>query len=265
MRGVLVGGAALALVAGTAAGQVIESFEHGNEGLYGFAGTTVDNMNVVAGAARNGSFGAEFTNLGNPAWRTRADVATSPGNKYFAYVRTRAGANSGRIYMAVGATAAGGWSAVFAPNTGNIILQNNTAWGFTQVQIAAASITAGTWYVLELDWASNGDMTVNLYDDTKTTLLASTPVTATGFTTPGGIGLRGFTTSTSTNDIDDFTEEGGGCYPDCNEDGALTVADFGCFQTAFVAANMYADCNGDGQLTVPDFGCFQTSFVAGCP
>ena len=55
------------------------------------------------------------------------------------------------------------------------------------------------------------------------------------------------------------------CYPDCNEDGALTVADFGCFQTAFVAGNTYADCNGDGQLTVPDFGCFQTKFVAGCP
>ena len=56
-----------------------------------------------------------------------------------------------------------------------------------------------------------------------------------------------------------------GCYPDCNDDGALTVADFGCFQTRFVAGDMYADCNGDGQLTVADFGCFQTEFVAGCP
>ena len=55
------------------------------------------------------------------------------------------------------------------------------------------------------------------------------------------------------------------CYADCNADGALTVADFGCFQTAFVAGNLYADCNGDGLLTVPDFGCFQTRFVAGCP
>ena len=56
-----------------------------------------------------------------------------------------------------------------------------------------------------------------------------------------------------------------GCYPDCNADGALTVADFGCFQTKFVAGDPYADCNGDGLLTVPDFGCFQTKFVAGCP
>ena len=55
------------------------------------------------------------------------------------------------------------------------------------------------------------------------------------------------------------------CYPDCNLDGALTVADFGCFQTRFVAAEGYADCNGDGSLTVADFGCFQTQFVADCP
>jgi hypothetical protein len=55
------------------------------------------------------------------------------------------------------------------------------------------------------------------------------------------------------------------CYPDCNGDGTLTVADFGCFQTQFVAGNMYADCNGSGTLTVSDFGCFQTAFVAGCP
>ena len=55
------------------------------------------------------------------------------------------------------------------------------------------------------------------------------------------------------------------CYPDCNGDGALTVADFGCFQTRFVAGDPYADCNGDGVRTVADFGCFQTRFVQGCP
>jgi hypothetical protein len=56
-----------------------------------------------------------------------------------------------------------------------------------------------------------------------------------------------------------------GCYPDCNADGQLTVADFGCFQTRFVAADPYADCNADGSLTVADYGCFQTEFVSGCP
>ncbi len=55
------------------------------------------------------------------------------------------------------------------------------------------------------------------------------------------------------------------CYPDCNGVGGLTIADFGCFQTKFVAGDPYADCNGVGGLTIADFGCFQTSFVAGCP
>ncbi len=55
------------------------------------------------------------------------------------------------------------------------------------------------------------------------------------------------------------------CYADCNGVGGLTVADFGCFQTRFVAGEPYADCNGVGGLTVADFACFQTKFVAGCP
>ncbi len=55
------------------------------------------------------------------------------------------------------------------------------------------------------------------------------------------------------------------CYPDCNAMGGLTVADFACFQTKFVAGDPYADCNGVGGLTIADFGCFQTKFVAGCP
>ncbi len=55
------------------------------------------------------------------------------------------------------------------------------------------------------------------------------------------------------------------CYPDCTGEGQLTIADFGCFQTKFVAGDPYADCNGAGGLTVADFACFQTRFVQGCP
>jgi hypothetical protein len=54
------------------------------------------------------------------------------------------------------------------------------------------------------------------------------------------------------------------CYPDCNTSGTLTIADFGCFQTRFVAADPYTDCNASGGLTVADFACFQARFVAGC-
>ncbi len=55
------------------------------------------------------------------------------------------------------------------------------------------------------------------------------------------------------------------CYPDCNDSGTLTIADFICFQAKFVAGNLYADCTQNGALTVADFICFQAKFVAGCP
>ncbi|MCC6659767.1 MAG: endonuclease/exonuclease/phosphatase family protein [Phycisphaerales bacterium] len=55
------------------------------------------------------------------------------------------------------------------------------------------------------------------------------------------------------------------CYPDCNADGVLNLADFGCFQTRFALAAPYADCNGDGVRNLSDFGCFTTSFAMGCP
>jgi hypothetical protein len=55
------------------------------------------------------------------------------------------------------------------------------------------------------------------------------------------------------------------CRADVNKDRALTAADFGAFQTAFVAGNvLVADFNDDGVLTVADFGLYQTRFVAGC-
>ncbi len=70
-----------------------------------------------------------------------------------------------------------------------------------------------------------------------------------------------------TNRVDNVRIEGLAidCYPDCNQSGTLTIADFGCFQAAFAAGNMYADCNASGTLTIADFGCFQAAFAAGCP
>ncbi len=56
-----------------------------------------------------------------------------------------------------------------------------------------------------------------------------------------------------------------GCYPDCNASGTLTIADFGCFQSRFAAADPYVDCNQSGSLTIADFACFQAAFAAGCP
>jgi hypothetical protein len=247
-------------------GQVLEDFEHGNEALWGFAGTTVDNMDLLAASAHDGNFGAGFLVGSNPAFRTRFDVPTAPGNSYFAYVRMRGGAVSGRVYLGVGATAAGAWSAVFAPNTSQIVLQNNSGWGFVNQAVASYALVPDVWYRLRLDWAANGDMTVKLLNEAGTSELAATPVVATGYTTAGGVALRGFSTlSAVTLDLDTISKVGPTCYADCNGDGVLGLADFGCFQTKFALGDPYADCNGDGVLGLADFGCFQTKFALGCP
>ncbi len=86
---------------------------------------------------------------------------------------------------------------------------------------------------------------------------SSSDLWAVGF----GFDALGFSTGTHTLRYD----PDGGCYPDCDHSGMLTVADFGCFQSSFVAQDPYADCTGEGQLTVADFGCFQMKFVQGCP
>ena len=56
------------------------------------------------------------------------------------------------------------------------------------------------------------------------------------------------------------------CLADINADGALNLADFGAFTTAYALGDLRkADNNGDGSLTLSDFGAFQTSFALGCP
>ncbi|MCC6661096.1 MAG: NF038122 family metalloprotease [Phycisphaerales bacterium] len=54
------------------------------------------------------------------------------------------------------------------------------------------------------------------------------------------------------------------CYADCDADGVLTLADYGCYQTRFATGDPYADCNGDTMLNLADFGCFQTAYGQGC-
>jgi len=60
-------------------------------------------------------------------------------------------------------------------------------------------------------------------------------------------------------------EPGEECIADCNDDGALNVLDFTCFQGLFIAGEPGGDCNDDGEFNVLDFTCFQAEFLAGCP
>ena len=57
------------------------------------------------------------------------------------------------------------------------------------------------------------------------------------------------------------------CYPDIDDDGLLTVADFTAFLQAFAAGSPQANCDGSTAppvLNVLDFTCFLQRFAAGC-
>lgn len=165
---------------------VVDDFEHGNAGLYtnlnGGGAADVSGAHAHSGAFGFGGNGGDFYG--------RFDVVTNPGFLYTSMVRS----TGGRVYVGVGATANSMWSAVLGLNTQEIMLQDNAGLSFNEFGHTAAPIVAGTWYQLDLDWAVNGDMQVSLYDAAGANLLAQTPVIATGFTTPGGLGLRTFGT-----------------------------------------------------------------------
>ncbi len=194
----------LALLGSSAAAQVVEDFEHGNEGLYLPMNAGIDTLDLVAAAAHDGGFGAQFGNSGGPAWRGHLGLVTAPGNTYDCFVRLRGSSTVGRTYVGYGASATGCVCAVIAPNTSQLMLLDSSGWGFVTLAAVPFTYASNTWYVLRFEWAANGSATVHLLDETRTTTLASTPTVATNFVTPGGIAMRGFTTTAGTifHDVD---------------------------------------------------------------
>ena len=176
--------AALALVAAPASAQILEDFEHNNPALW----TNASGAGVVitTASAHDGMYGA---NPNNSSWDYRTDKMTAPGDTIRWFVRFNG--SSGRTYCGVAASASGCFSAVLATNTSNIILQENSGYSYLDLGSAPVTWTAGLWYTMELDWAMNGDMTVTLYDEAGTTMIATTGPIPTS-ATAGGIAMRGF-------------------------------------------------------------------------
>ena len=124
----------------------------------------------------------------------------------------------------------------------------NSLTGFfhDNVALADGAVPHGTWSDGERLLASKGNVVgVNLFPDDS-------------FGQLGGDYKQLFINSLTANVESE-------CYPDCDEDGVLSIDDFICFQTLFAFEDKYADCDEDGSLTIDDFICFQTLFAVGCP
>lgn len=165
-----------------------DDFESGNLSSYSDNGG-FNNASVTNAAAYSGNFGVQFTEGIGLAWYYDTAQPTGPGQKVSAKVYSTNG--TGRTYLGVGASAGGAYSAVIAWNTQTVVLQDNTGYNFADLNLGAATLTSGTWYTLELDWAANGDMTASVYDESYTNLLGSAGATNVSMTA-GGIAFRGF-------------------------------------------------------------------------
>ncbi len=141
-----------------------------------------------------------------------------------------------------------------AEGTPETIVKINTTTGAATV--IATMTQPGTWRGLDFD-QSSGVLYATAVSISQLTRINP----ATGQVTNLGAvaGIPAFVQGLA------WMGEPAPCYPDCNNSGGLTIADFGCFQAKFAASDPYADCNQSGSHTIADFGCFQNKFAAGCP
>jgi len=285
--------AAMGLIAVSAASaQVIEDFEHNNVGLYSTITGTFAGMQTTPAAAHDGGFGAQWTTGSDPVWYVREDVATAPGNEYYAYLRFDGGA-SGRFYLGMGASLAGGCVSVVAgTNTSNLILQDNRpGFGFNALATVSMSYSPDTWYRIAMEWAANGDVRGKVYDESGANLLADTGFVAAGLGA-GGLAMRAFTTTAAASlSVDTITKAGGAptCQPDLTTgaiagqpgygtpNGVLNNDDFFYYLAQFAAGNVaVADLTTgaiagqpgygvpNGIINNDDFFYYLAIFAAGC-
>src|SRR5262249_28781727 len=122
-------------------------------------------------------------------YRSDAAAQVQAGDTLSVWVRF-AGSANGRAYFGFGASSAGTLSLVAAPNTGQLILQQNSGFGFTDLAAVGQGYQANKWYRLEVDWGVSGTIIGKLFDSNGTTLLRTVTASTTAFTS-GGIAFRG--------------------------------------------------------------------------
>ena len=83
-------------------------------------------------AAHDGTYGLDMRNGNGWIYRTDAAAQVKAGDTLSVWVQF-AGSANGRAYFGFGASSAGTLSLVAAPNTGQLILQSNAGFGFTDL------------------------------------------------------------------------------------------------------------------------------------
>ena len=172
----------------TTGSTVIENFDQGL-GLYFVAGGTYVYAGTGAYAAHDPINGLDTTS--DPGWLVRNDAAAQvqQGETLSVWVQFAAGITDGRAYFGFGASRSGTLSLVLAGNTRQLIIQDNSGYGYVNVAAVTQSYVPNHWYRLEAAWGAGGVITGRLYDSNGTTLLNTVQGTDNNIIS-GGIAFR---------------------------------------------------------------------------
>jgi subtilase family serine protease len=204
--GSLTGATSSSFNVSAATANVIEGFE--NNPTYNLTG--FGNVNAVLGtyAAHDGTYGLDMWSSQDWIYRNDSAVQVKAGDTISVWLQF-AGSTDGRAYFGFGSSSSGTLSLVAAPNTGQLILQRNLNYGFSNLAAVSQSYQANHWYRLEVDWGTSGKIIGKLFDSNGTTLLRQVSATTTAITS-GGIAFRAtgsdkyFDTVTDTSGVNNF-------------------------------------------------------------
>ncbi|HEV3115484.1 MAG TPA: S53 family peptidase [Gemmataceae bacterium] len=185
--GSLSGATSAAFNVSVATSTLIEGFETSDS--WNIAGNYYISAYLSSAAAHDGNYGLD--QYSNNEWIYRNDSAAqlSAGDTASVWLKF-SGAANGRAYFGFGASSSGTLSLVAAPNTGQLIIQENLGFfNFTNLAAVSQSFAANHWYRLEVDWGASGKIIGKLFDSNGTTLLRSVTATTTDIMS-GGIAFR---------------------------------------------------------------------------
>ena len=168
------------------AGTTIEGFE--SSSTYYIVGGRYATDTISTIAKHDGNYGLANSNGNDWIYRNDSAVQVKQGDTISVWLQL-AGSADGRAYFGFGAGPGGTLSLVAAPNTGQLLIQNNAGYGFTTIGSAALIWQPNHWYRLEVDWGTTGMIVGKVFDSNGATLLQTATASTTAITS-GGIAFR---------------------------------------------------------------------------
>ena len=172
-------------------------------------------METTKAAAHPGTATYGLLDDGDGNWYFREDSGAMvyPGDTVSTWIKFD-GLASGRAYFGFGTTFAnqsdlGTYSVVLAPNSGQFIIQSNPGLAtYNNLTAVNQTYAANTWYLVQVEWSTTGNVIANLYASNGTTLLKSIEAFNVT-TTPGTFAFRAisdtyFSTVSLTTGVNQF-------------------------------------------------------------